>query len=196
MGPIIEQFKDATGIDVKVKYGKTGEIAATILEEGDKSPADVFFAQDPGGLGAIANADMLKILPDSILGKVPSWAVSGESLWVGISGRARAVVYNTENVDPADLPDTLEGFTDPKWKGRIGWPPTNGSFQAMVTAMRVKWGEEKTREWLKGIQANEPIVYPKNTPTVAAAGAGEIDVGFVNHYYLSVSYTHLRAHET
>ena len=127
---------------------------------------------------------MLKILPDSILGKVPSWAVSGESLWVGISGRARAVVYNTENVDPADLPDTLEGFTDPKWKGRIGWPPTNGSFQAMVTAMRVKWGEEKTREWLKGIQANEPIVYPKNTPTVAAAGAGEIDVGFVNHYYL------------
>lgn len=184
VGPIIEQFKDATGIDVKVKYGKTGEIAATILEEGDKSPADVFFAQDPGGLGAIANADMLKILPDSILGKVPSWAVSGESLWVGISGRARAVVYNTENVDPADLPDTLEGFTDPKWKGRIGWPPTNGSFQAMVTAMRVKWGEEKTREWLKGIQANEPIVYPKNTPTVAAAGAGEIDVGFVNHYYL------------
>ena len=115
VGPIIEQFKDATGIDVKVKYGKTGEIAATILEEGDKSPADVFFAQDPGGLGAIANADMLKILPDSILGKVPSWAVSGESLWVGISGRARAVVYNTENVDPADLPDTLEGFTDPKW---------------------------------------------------------------------------------
>jgi len=184
VGPIIEQFKDATGIDVKVKYGKTGEIAATILEEGDKSPADVFFAQDPGGLGAIANADMLKILPDSILDKVPSWAVSGESLWVGISGRARAVVYNTENVDPADLPDTLEGFTDPKWKGRIGWPPTNGSFQAMVTAMRVKWGEEKTREWLKGIQANEPIVYPKNTPTVAAAGAGEIDVGFVNHYYL------------
>ena len=120
-----------------MKYGKTGEIAATILEEGDKSPADVFFAQDPGGLGAIANADMLKILPDSILGKVPSWAVSGESLWVGISGRARAVVYNTENVDPADLPDTLEGFTDPKWKGRIGWPPTNGSFQAMVTAMRL-----------------------------------------------------------
>ena len=184
IGPIIEQFKEATGIDVKVKYGKTGEIAATILEEGDKSPADVFFAQDPGGLGAVANADMFKALPDSIIGKVPSWAISGKSLWVGISGRARAVVYNTKNVDPAELPTTLEGFTDPKWKGRIGWPPTNGSFQAMVTAMRVKWGEEKTREWLKGIQANEPIVYPKNTPTVAAAGTGEIDVGFVNHYYL------------
>ena len=184
VGAIIEQFRVATGIDVKVKYGKTGEIAATILEEGKNSPADVFFAQDPGGLGAVANANMFKVLSNDITEQVPTWAKSDKSLWVGISGRARAVVYNTANVDPADLPDTLEGFTDPKWKGRIGWPPTNGSFQAMVTAMRVKWGEDKTREWLKGIQANEPIVYPKNTPTVAAAGAGEVDVGFVNHYYL------------
>jgi iron(III) transport system substrate-binding protein len=54
----------------------------------------------------------------------------------------------------------------------------------MVTAMRVLWGEEKTGQWLQGIQANDPKVYPKNTPIVAAAGAGEIDVGFPNHYYL------------
>ena len=78
----------------------------------------------------------------------------------------------------------MEDFTKPEWKGRIGWAPTNGSFQAMVTAMRVVWGEEKTREWLLGIQANDPTVYAKNTPTVAATGAGEVDVGFVNHYYL------------
>jgi len=184
VGPIIKQFIGATGIDVKVKYGKTGELAATILEEGHKSPADLFFAQDPGGLGAVVNADMFQVLPYSIIGKVPTWAISGNSLWVGISGRVRVVVYNTKNVDPSEISATLEGFTDPKWKNRIGWAPTNGSFQAMVTAMRVKWGKEKTEEWLKGIQSNEPIVYPNNTLIVAAAGAGEIDVGFVNHYYL------------
>ena len=93
-------------------------------------------------------------------------------------------MYNAENLTPDQLPTRMEDFTKPEWKGRIGWAPTNGSFQAMVTAMRVVWGEDKTREWLLGIQANEPNVYPKNTPTVAAAGAGEIDVGFVNHYYL------------
>ena len=76
------------------------------------------------------------------------------------------------------------GFTDPKWKGRIGWAPTNASFQAMVTAMRVLWGEDRTEEWIEGIKANDPKLYPKNTPQVAAAAAGEIDVGFVNHYYL------------
>ena len=182
--PIIEQFEEVTGINVAVKYGSTGEIAATILEEGQNSPADVFFAQDPGGLGEVANAGMFETLPTGITEKVPTWARSPESQWVGISGRARVVVYNTDNLTEEQIPTSMEDFTKPEWKGRIGWAPTNGSFQSMVTAMRVVWGEDKTREWLLGIQANEPNVYAKNTPTVAAAAAGEVDVGFVNHYYL------------
>ena len=184
VGPIIEQFEEVTGINVAVKYGSTGEIAATILEEGQNSPADVFFAQDPGGLGEVANAGMFETLPTGITEKVPTWARSPESQWVGISGRGRVVVYNTDNLTEDQIPTSMEDFTKPEWKDRIGWAPTNGSFQAMVTAMRVVWGEDKTREWLLGIQANEPKVYPKNTPTVAAAAAGEVDVGFVNHYYL------------
>ena len=182
VGPIINQFRDVTGIDVSVKYGSTSEIAATLLEEGGNSPADVFFAQDPGGLGAVA--DMLAPLPDDIVSKVPEWARSPHDRWVGISGRARVVVYNTASISEGDIPATLTSFTEPEWKGRLGWAPTNGSFQAMVTAMRVLWGEDKTREWLKAVQDNDPQVYPKNTPIVAAAAAGEVDVGLVNHYYL------------
>ena len=184
VGPIIEQFREATGIDVSTKYGGTGEIAATILEEGGNSPADVFFAQDPGGLGAVAQAGMFSVLPSDVTGLVPDWAQSPGALWVGISGRARTLVYNTESLTEEDLPASIFDLTDPKWRGRLGWAPTNGSFQAMVTAMRVLWGEEKTTEWLEGIKANEPGIYPKNTPQVAAAAAGEIDVGLVNHYYL------------
>ena len=135
--PIINQFQEATGIDVSVKYGKTAQIAATLLEEGNNSPADLFFAQDPGGLGA--TIDMLAPLPAEIVGLVPGWARSPEDRWVGISGRARVVVYNTENISESDLPTSIKGFVDPKWEGRIGWPPTNSSFQAMVTAMRVQW---------------------------------------------------------
>lgn len=185
VGPIIQQFTKATGIEVEVKYGKTGAIAATLLEEGKNSPADVFFAQDPGGLGAVANNNQLTSLSPKILDQVPAWAKSDKGLWIGISGRARVVVYSTTNgISPSELPTSILEFTNPKWNGRIGWPPTNGSFQAMVTAMRVELGEAKTKEWLEGIKSNNPKVYPKNTPTVAAAAAGEIDVGFVNHYYL------------
>ena len=185
VGPIIQQFTKATGIEVEVKYGKTGAIAATLLEEGKNSPADVFFAQDPGGLGAVANNNQLTSLSPKILDQVPAWAKSDKGLWIGISGRARVVVYSTTNgISPSELPTSILEFTNPKWNGRIGWPPTNGSFQAMVTAMRVEFGEAKTKKWLEGIKSNNPKVYPKNTPTVAAAAAGEIDVGFVNHYYL------------
>ena len=182
VGPVIQRFEDATGIDVSVKYAGTPQLAATLLEEGGNTPADVFYAQDPGGLSAVAG--LLMTLPAATLEMVPEWAASPTGAWVGVSGRARTVVYNTDRLTPADLPDDLTGFADPKWKGRIGWAPTNASFQTMVTAMRAMWGEDKTVQWLKDIQANDPKVYPKNTPIVAAAAAGEIDVGLVNHYYL------------
>jgi len=182
VGPLIDRFKEYTGIDVSVKYAGTPQLAATLLEEGDNTPADVFFAQDPGGLGAVAG--MLSTLEEDVLTKVPQWAVSSDGVWVGISGRARTVVYNTDTLTPNDLPDDLEGFTDLKWKGRLGWAPTNASFQTMVTAMRSMWGDQRTVQWLENIQANDPKVYPKNTPIVSAAASGEIDVGLVNHYYL------------
>ena len=180
--PIIQQFADLTGIDVQVKYAGTASLAATLLEEGDRSPADVFYAQDPGGLGAVES--MLGTLPADTLASVPEWARSPEGRWVGISGRARVLVYNPERVSVSELPASIEDLTDPKWKGRLGWAPTNGSFLTMVTGMRKLWGEERTRAWIDGMVANGASIYPKNTPQVAAVASGEIDVGLVNHYYL------------
>jgi len=123
-------------------------------------------------------------LPDAILNQVGPPFRSPDGLWVGISGRARVVVYNTDSVTDADLPASIFDFTDPAWKGRIGWAPTNGSFQAMVTAIRLTAGEAATRQWIEGIKANDPREYPNNVAIVQATGDGEIDVGFVNHYYL------------
>ena len=180
--PIIQQFKGVSGIDVQVKYAGTGALAATLLEEGANSPADVFYAQDPGGLAAVSA--MMTHLPDDIIELTPEWARSADGHWVGITGRARVVVYGTADLTEADLPADLWGFTEPEWRGRVGWAPTNGSFQAMVTALRVGWGEERAEQWLRAMLANEVQMYPKNTPQVAAAAAGEIAVGLVNHYYL------------
>ncbi len=184
--PVIDDFSAVTGIEVEVRYGSTSEIAGLLLEEGENSPADLFYAQDPGGLGAVAAAGLFADLTSDVLGKVPSRFADPDGKWVGISGRARTVVYNSELItDPAaQLPEDIMGFTDPSWDGKIGWAPTNGSFQAMVTAMRAVWGDDQTSEWLQGIQANNPTVFPNNTPIVEAAGSGEITVGFVNHYYL------------
>ncbi|MCB8943174.1 MAG: iron ABC transporter substrate-binding protein [Ardenticatenaceae bacterium] len=184
--PIIDQFAEVTGVEVEVRYGGTAEMAGLLLEEGENSPADVFYAQDPGGIGAVADAGLFAPIAAEVLAEVPPRFADENGRWVGISGRARVVAYNTDEIsDPASqLPDDLMGFTAPEWNGRIGWAPTNGSFLAMVTGLRAVWGEEQTSEWLAGIQANNPIVFDGNTPVVAAVGSGEITVGFVNHYYL------------
>lgn len=184
VGPVIAQFEEISGVDVEVRYGSTSEMAATILEEGANSPADVFFAQDPGGLGAVANAGLFAVLPQEVISDVKPALRAADGSWTGVSGRARVVVYNTDKVKPEDLPADVYDFIDPKWKGRIGWAPKNASLQAMVTAMRVMWGEDKTRAWLQGMQANEAKVFEGNSQVVQAAGAGEIEVGLVNHYYL------------
>jgi iron(III) transport system substrate-binding protein len=184
VGPLIERFSDETGIDVRVNYAGTTDLAATILEEGDASPADVFFAQDAGALGAIGAEDRLAELPAETLTRVDERFVSDDRDWVGVSGRARVVVYDTRLLEEADLPTSIEGFTDEAWRGRIGWAPTNASLQSFVTAYRVLEGDEAARAWLEGIQANEPKVYEGNDAVLAAVAAGEIEVGFVNHYYL------------
>ena len=121
-GPIIQQFSAVTGIPVKVKYAGTSQLAATLLEEGTNSPADLFFAQDPGGLGAVE--EMLIPLPEDLLDLVPPWARSPDGTWVGISGRARTVVYNSEKLTEADLPDDVFALSTPSGgSASAGHPP-------------------------------------------------------------------------
>jgi iron(III) transport system substrate-binding protein len=184
VGPLIERFESETGVDVEVNYAGTTDLAATILEEGDTSPADVFFAQDAGALGAIAADGRLTTLPTATLDAVDERFRSDDGQWVGLSGRARVVAYDTRVHEAADLPTSIDGFTDPAWKGKIGWAPTNASLQSFVTAYRVLKGDEAAKAWLEGIVANEPKVYEGNGAVLAAIAAGEVEVGFINHYYL------------
>ncbi|MEX2613388.1 MAG: iron ABC transporter substrate-binding protein [Gaiellaceae bacterium] len=182
VAPLFEMFTEETGIEVEVRYGDSAELAATIAEEGENSPADVFFAQDPGSLGAVES--QLAELPQEILDRVDERFRDADGRWTGTSGRSRVIVYNTDALSEDEVPDTVFDLTDPAWRGRIGIAPTNASFQAFVTAMRLAEGDERTRQWLEGLRENDPKEYPKNTPVVEATAAGEIDVGLVNHYYL------------
>ena len=182
VAPLFERFEEETGIDVEVRYADSAELAATIAEEGDNSPADVFFAQDPGSLGSVD--DQLAELPEEVLDRVDARFRDSDGRWVGTSGRARVIVFNTDELSADEVPDSVFDLTDPKWKGKIGLAPTNASFQAFVTAMRLDAGDERTKQWLEELKANDPKFYEKNTPTVEAVASGEIDLGLVNHYYL------------
>ncbi len=182
--PIIEQFQRDTGIKVNVRYGDTAQLAVLIQEEGERSPADLFWGQDAGAMGALANADMLARLPREVYADLPDIYTSTTGQWVATSGRARVIAYSTERVRADDLPQSVFDLTAEKYRGRVALPPTNGSFQAFVTAMRVQHGDDKTLSWLKGVAANNLKTFRNNTTSVAGIADGEADFALVNNYYL------------
>lgn len=179
--PLIDRFIEETGIDVEVRYAGSAELAATIVEEGDSSPADVFFAQDPASLGRVALAGLLAPLDQSLLDVVPDRFSDSDGRWVGVSGRARTMVYDASVVDPAGLPGTVQELASTEWRGRVAIAPTNGSFLAFVAALIQLDGEDATRDWLEGMRGAP--TYSGNSTIVAAVNGGEIQFGLVNHYY-------------
>jgi len=184
VAPIIEQFTEQSGIAVRVRYGKTAQLALSLQEEGDRSPGDVFWAQDAGALGALAKAGLFTPLPGDLLETVSAAYRNPQGLWVATSGRARTLAYAPGRVDVDALPQSVFDLADPKYKNRVGWAPTNASFQAFVTAMRKNHGDDTALQWLRAMKVNGAHPYPKNTAIIAAIAAGEIDFGLPNHYYL------------
>ncbi|MFN2316155.1 MAG: iron ABC transporter substrate-binding protein [Gemmatimonadales bacterium] len=182
--PLVERFKRETGLEVEVRYGNTPQLALAIQQEGRRTPADVFWAQDTGPLQMLSETGAFAELPADLYSRIPDVFKTADRTWVATSGRARTLVYSPTRVSAAELPKSVYDLTNPKWKGRIGWAPTNASFQAFITAMRAEHGEARARQWLTGMIANEPKAYPRNTPIVQAVAAGEVDLGLPNHYYL------------
>ena len=180
---VIAAFAAETGVEVEVRYAKSAALASTLALEGAISPADVFLSQDPVSLGVVAKEGLFDVLPNDILDNVPSWAVDKRGFWVGTSGRSRALVIDTRDVTDSELPGDIYGLADEKFRGRLGLAPTNSSFIAMVSCMIEADGEEKVSEWLTAINGLDYTEYPKNSPQVAAADAGELDIGMINHYY-------------
>ena len=183
VGPLFEQFTAETGIPVSVRYGDTAELAAQIIEEGNASPADLYFGQDAGALGALDAAGLCAPLPDAIAETVPAVYRSEAGTWTGVTGRARVIAYDSSRVNADDVPTSVFELTDPKWKGEVAIAPTNGSFQAFVTAMRVGVGDDVTREWLQGLIDNDAKLYEKNGEIRDAVDAGQVKLGLINHYY-------------
>lgn len=178
VGPLIEQVSDV--VAVEPSYDKK---AAQILEEGDRSPADVFFAQDAGELGALSEAGLLAPLPEDITASIAEPYRSESGAWVPTSARSRVLIYNPDNLAPEQLPAGIDDLPDPRFRGQVGYAPTNASFKSFVTGLRLVRGEDGARDWLTRFLANDPQKFDGNGPIIEAVGAGTLAAGLTNHYY-------------
>lgn len=183
IAPLIAQFTEETGIEVDVRYGSTPELSALLIEEGEQTPANVFLSQDAGALGALSQDGLLATLPKEITEAVPGEYTSTDDTWVGVTGRARVIAYDSEKYSESDIPDSVLDLTGEQWSGQVGFPPGNASFQSFVTAMRVIEGEKVAEEWVAGMAENSPILTEKNGATLDLVNTGQLGMGLINHYY-------------
>jgi iron(III) transport system substrate-binding protein len=185
VGDLLERYQKDTGAKLEIRYGDSSDLAATLLEEGENTPADLFLSQDAGALGALEAEGRLAALPRPTLDKVDARFRSDGGRWVGLTGRARVIAYDERELEPADLPKSVFDVPDAKWKGRVGWAPTNPSFESFVTAMRKLHGDDRARDWLRAMVDNDVKPYPNNISVRDAIANGEIDIGLINHYYVA-----------
>jgi iron(III) transport system substrate-binding protein len=184
--PAFEAFTKKTGIQIKTLSGSTGEMFERLKAEGERTPADILLTVDAGNLWNAARAGLLsKVDSPELTANIPANLRDPESRWVGLTVRARTIMYNTTKVKPAEL-STYEALGDPKWKGRLCLRTSGYIYnQSLLATMIKRNGEPKTEEAVRAWAANQPILINGDTKILEAIGAGQCDVGVTNHYYLA-----------
>lgn len=179
---MVDGFTKKTGIKVQMRNGDDSEMANQLVQEGSKSPADVFLTENSPAMDLVASKGLFAPIDASTLANIPARYIPSDHKWVGWAARSTVLAYNKDKLAKADLPASVMDLAKPKWQGRIGFSPAGADFQAIVSAVLELKGEQATESWLKGLKANGKI-YDGNTAVMTAVNDGEIDAGVIYHYY-------------
>ncbi|WP_323120594.1 iron ABC transporter substrate-binding protein [Burkholderia alba] len=179
---LVKDFEAQSGISVKVRTGEGPALAAQLVAEGDRTPADVYFTENSPELVLLDEKGLLSKVDAATLQTVPARFSAPDGNWVGVLARENAIVYNTAKIQPQQLPASLLDFAKPAWKGKVGIAPSDADFLPLVSAMLALKGEAATLEWLKGLKANAQI-FDDDEGVTAAVNRGGVVTGIINNYY-------------
>jgi iron(III) transport system substrate-binding protein len=181
---LVKAFEKATDVDVKVRSDDEDVLSQQITQEGSKSPADVFFTENTPPLARLDEKGLLSPLDAQTLSAVPAQYSATSKNWVGVSARVSVMVYNTDKLDPADLPKSVLDLADPKWRGKLDIAPGETDFAPIVTSIAQDKGDAAAVKWLKAIKSNAGSHQdPDNETLVANVNKGTTELGVINHYY-------------
>jgi iron(III) transport system substrate-binding protein len=181
---LVAAFERQTGIHVNERDGDEASLTQQIEQEGQATRADVIYTENSPALMALQEKGMLAPVSPAVLAQVPARYNSPQGDWIGVSSRVSALVYNTSQLSPAQLPTSVLDLADPRWKGKLALAPTETDFQPVVTAVAHARGEQAALTWLKGVKANAAShIEPDNETVTADVNSGQAAIGLVDHYY-------------
>ncbi|WP_040724887.1 Fe(3+) ABC transporter substrate-binding protein [Thiomicrorhabdus sp. Kp2] len=184
--PLLDAFTRETGIKVNLITSKADALVKKLESEGRRSPADIFITTDAGRLHRAKELGLLQAaISEDALNKVPANLKDIDNQWLGLTTRARVIVYKKDKVNPSEL-STYEALAEPKWKNRICIRSSDNIYnQSLVASMITNIGEQKTQQWANQFVENFARK-PKggDRDQVKAVAAGNCDIAIVNTYYL------------
>lgn len=181
---LVSAFEKQTGIQVTVRNGDEDQLAEQIMQEGSRSPGDVFYTENSPALMKLAGQHLLAPVDKATLAAVPSADSSPAGNWVGVTARISALVYNTNALKPSQLPTSVMDLANPKWAGKLGIAPGETDFQPIITSIADTHGSAAALAWLKGVKANAGShIYPDNETLTSEVNSGQVEIGLINHYY-------------
>jgi iron(III) transport system substrate-binding protein len=179
---LVRAFERQDHIKVQIRSADEATLGNQILQEGSSSPADVFYAENTPVLEKLQEKGLLAPVATSTLAAVPRRYDSARGEWVGVSARVSALVYNTAKARAAELPRSILELGSARWKGKVGFAPSETDFQPLVASIAKLDGRAAAEQWLRGLQAGGRI-YPDNETVVSQVNNGESAVGPINSYY-------------
>lgn len=177
-----DAFTKSTGVKTQIRSGADSSMGQQIVQEGAKSPADVFLTENSPAMTQVQRAGLLAPVDAATLAQLPDGFAPSSKDWTAIAARSTVLVYNPSKISEAQLPKSMMDLQQPQWKGKWGGAPGGADFQAIVAGMLAMKGKPATEAWLKALKANARI-YQNNIATMKAVNAGEVPVGIMYHYY-------------
>lgn len=183
--PLFDLYTEETGVEIEYLTGSAAPLISRLQQEGKYSPADILLTVDAGSLWQAANLGLLQPLQSKLLeNNIPSHLRDPQMQWVGLSLRARTIVFNQDVVAIEQL-ISYEGLADAQWLGRLCLRSSKKVYnQSLVATMIAGIGEQRTEQVVKGWVNNLATdVYANDVRMMEAINAGLCDVGITNSYY-------------
>ncbi|WP_086244002.1 extracellular solute-binding protein [Campylobacter devanensis] len=184
------------GLDPKLAnmFESQTEIKINIIKDKEQmakmnapdSKADLFMGMDVSTFAKLQNDGKLAPAKSKIIDSiVPANLKDENNEWIGLSKRARVIVYDKKAIDPK-LIQNYEDLAKPELKGKLLMRTSNVSFnRSLLASIIANDGEDKAKEWAKGT-LNNLARDPKGGDREQARGVyeGIGAVGVMNSYYI------------
>jgi iron(III) transport system substrate-binding protein len=182
---MIAAFTKQTGIHVRVEQNDEDVLTAQLEEEGELTPADVFYTENSNWLEQLDDQHMLAKVEPTTLAAVPKQDDAGNGDWVGVSARISVLIYNTSKLKSSELPKSVLELAKPRWRGKIEIAPGETDMWPVISSIVRSYGRKVALRWLIGLELNAEgnDQVPDNETITSDVSQGTTELGLINHYY-------------